>query len=112
MTLPITTTTVTVERRVGTADKWEPETPAVIYTAIPATIGPVTASDVQTSGGDQQAVDAVLHTNLQHVVGRLDTVTDLLTGDVYEVAWAYSRRGLGLDHWRAGLKRTDGISSA
>ena len=53
----------------------------------------------------------VLHVNPGVAVTRLDRVTDLTLGEVYDVLWVTTRIGFGLDHTRAGLRRVVGIGA-
>lgn len=108
MTLPLTTTTVTVEDG-DTPEPYEGTTWTTRHAAAPAHISsPSGRERVGDAGGER--IDAVLLCDVE--VWRGDRVTDAATGDVYRVAWVLERTGLGLDHTKAGLVRTTGEVTA
>lgn len=101
--IPLATTTITV-RTVDDAGADPTDAPTVSTRAsgAPAHIGSPNGND-QVLAGEQETVDAALQTDTQ--VGRLDLIDDETTGETWAVVWARFRTGLGLDHWRAGLRR-------
>ena len=101
---PLPTTTITLRRPAGADDDpTEAPTVSTVATGHPATIGSPSGSEVVNSG-ERELVDAVLVV-ADLAVGRLDLVDDDETGDTWQVVWSRQRRGLGLDHVRAGLRR-------
>jgi hypothetical protein len=112
VSLPFTTTTVNIETRTTSdGDRWETPTWMPVQSAVPATVSSPSPSDRSTSQGDQEQIDMVLHVNPGVAVTRLDRVTDLTLGEVYDVLWVTTRIGFGLDHTRAGLRRVVGIGA-
>lgn len=112
--LPIATTTIAVVRPNPSDEPYEtPGAPSTVATGVRAVIS-ISRGDETTAGGDQEVVyfrldcDPIAGVTLDHG----DRVEDLGTGEVYEVLWARMARGLGLDHYEAGLKQVDGVVSA
>lgn len=104
MTLPLTTTTITVADG-DTPEPYEGQTWTTRHADAPAHISsPSGAERVGEAGGER--IDAVLLCEVD--VWRGDRVTDAATDDVYRVAWVQARTGLGLDHTKAGLVRATG----
>lgn len=104
MTLPLTTTTVSIEDA-DTPEPYEGTTWTTRHTSASAHVSsPSGRERVGSDGGER--IDAVLLTEVE--VWRGDRVTDASTGDVYRVAWVTERTGLGLDHTKAGLIRASG----
>lgn len=109
--IPLATTTVTVTAHA------EPEPGAGITTStrasgVRAVIGSPSGTDVPGPGQGAERVDAVLNCDTVTGLAHTDRVTDDATGEVYEVRWVNRRRGLGLDHHRAGLVRVTGRAAA
>lgn len=103
----LTTTTITVERPAD-GDPYETATSTATEAAgIPAHIGSPSGREVDR-GGQLEAVDAVLLTEETLDLAHTDLVVDDVTGVRYRVAWVEARRGLGLDHLKAGLARYSG----
>ena len=100
--LPVATTTVTVLTH-AQADPYEAESWLPVSSGTRAVIGAPSGREGRASGS-AETVDAVLHADpveLDHG----QRVEDERTGDVWDVVWVQDRRGLGLDHVRAGLRR-------
>lgn len=106
----LTTTTVTVTRPTG-GDPYETSsgstTPA---TGVAAHISAPTGSEVD-AGGQLERIDAVLLAEPSLDLRHTDLVTDDATGDLYRVAWLRLRRGLGLEHLKAGLVAFHGAAA-
>lgn len=110
MTLPLTTTTVTIERVTEAAnDPTDAPTVSTVAAGVPADIGSPAGTD-QVVGGSRELVDAVLLVNPDVDLQRGDSVVDDLTGESWRLAWLRERTGLGLDHLRGGLQRVKGAA--
>lgn len=107
MTLPLTTTTVTLASRSSSDDAYDAAVWTTQATGLPAHIGPV-GSDGRQVGDGAEAHDATLLLNDGVSVARGWRVTDDLTAEVWEVAHVNERTGLGLGHVRCGLRRVSG----
>lgn len=116
MAIPLATTTITVERVVPDPDRDpmdpQPE-PTVIATGVRAHISTSTGSEAVGSGAEQSVTNFRMSCDpfdggLHHEA----TVTDDLSGEVYEVVWSVSRVGLDLDHFQAGLTQVSGLVSS
>jgi hypothetical protein len=109
MGVPLATTTVTVTRPKSGGDPYEDATVSEVARGVRANI--VTPSGIErTGGGAQERIDAVL---LCDPVAGLDhycIVTDDRSAEAWQVAWVRTRRGLGMDHVRAGLNVVTGGS--
>lgn len=108
MTLPLSTTTVTVRRPTAGEDRYETAsaTPTVA-SGVAAHVSSPSGAELN-AGGQQEQVDAVLLCEAGTDVSHYDEITDDTTGDVWTVAWTRQRVGLGLDHTIAGLRRVTG----
>lgn len=102
--LPVATTTVTLKDRTVTDDPWdEAATESTAARSVPAHLSSPSGREIQRTGS-QQVLDKVLTcevVDLTHV----QQVIDDSTGQPYEVVWVDQRKGLGLDHTVAGLRR-------
>jgi len=107
--LLISTTRVDVERpdEYGDDDPYEAQTWQPVVDNLAASIGSPTGRDQQVGGG-KEVVDAVMHTDARVVLAHGDRVTEPASGERWVVTWVQRRRGFGLDHQRAGLRRVDG----
>lgn len=107
MTVPLSTTTVTVTKPTP-GDRYEPAAGAsTLASGVAAHISGPSGLE-RIVGGQQSVVDAVL---LSDPIAELDaycTVLDEVTGAEYQVAWVTQRQGLGLDHTKAGLNKVVG----
>lgn len=104
--LPIATTTITVERPAD-GDPYETATSATESTGTPGHISAPSGREIDR-GGQLEAIDAVLLTSATLDLTHTDLVLDEGTGQRYRVSWVDVRRGLGLDHLKAGLARYAG----
>lgn len=110
MTLPLTSTTITVRRVTEAAtDPTDAPTVATVATGVPAVISSPAGTDL-VNGGSRELVDAVLLVNPGDDLRRTDFVDDEITGDSWRIAWLRKRTGLGLDHLRGGLQRVTGAA--
>lgn len=113
MTIPIATTTISVLRTTPNEldEPGDPQTPVIVASGIRAHISTSRGREAP-AGGDQEVVEFRLSCDPIEVdLTHFDQVQDEATGDVYLVAWARLRRGLGLDHHEAGLRQVAGVSS-
>lgn len=108
MTLPLTTTTITVQRPSAGVDPYEVDTYITVASGHPAVISRPSGSGLRV-GGDQQTISATLLADPVDI-RRYDRVTDEATGRVYDVVWSNDRYELGLAHTKAGLTFTDGAA--
>jgi hypothetical protein len=108
--LPVTTTSVRVERRNPQADAYEPADPQFVAEHLKATISGPGGSE-GLIGGSVEIVDARLHVDaLAPALVKDDVVVDETTGDTWRVVWRRIRIGFGLDHQVAGLVAVRGAS--
>jgi hypothetical protein len=111
MSLPVSTTTITVKRTALAADR-DPRDPApepsTVASGVPAVIGSPAGSEM-TDGGQRSNVFSELRCDPTDIDPSTDTVVDDATGQTYDVVWATQREGLGLDHTRAQLRATSGV---
>jgi hypothetical protein len=109
MGLPFLSNTVTIELATSdTGDKWEAPTYAAPVTGVDCIISNTDPQEVQTTQGNSQIVDTILHLERTVDINRGARVTDEDNGEVYQVVFVHDRTGLGLDRRRAGLIRKDG----
>ena len=108
MTLPLTTTTITVQRPSAGVDPYEVDSYQTVVTSHPAVISAPSGSGL-TIGGDQQTISAELLADPVDL-RRYDIVTDETTGRVYDVVWVNDRYELGLAHTKAGMTSTEGAA--
>jgi hypothetical protein len=108
--LPIASTTITVTRPVldATRDSYDPEPspPTTVATQVRAHISSPSGSEIQLGGSQavtQYRLDAD-PVDLRHI----DRVLDESSSILYEVLWAVSRTGYGLDHVEAALRLVEG----
>lgn len=104
MTLPLYTTQVKVERDPNTEERWAERNYTTVAESWPAVIGGPNATDNDSAQSSDQSVEAVLYLDNGRATQRLDRVTDLSTGQVYQVVAILERTALELDHHRAGLR--------
>jgi len=113
MSIPVSTTTVTVKRPTtdpGTQDPWEtPAGTSTLATGIRAVISPSSGSS--GAPGDTEVVEFKLVSDPTDI-DYLDQIVDEFDDKVYEVVWAITTPGIaGLGHTAAGLKRSTGLGS-
>lgn len=94
----------------GDGDPYETAEPSVVATGIDAHLSSPTGTEV-TRGGQLERIDTVLLAppgiGLQHT----HLWRDDATGETYRVSWVEVRRGLGLEHTKAGLARYQGAAA-
>lgn len=112
MSIPISTTTVTVLRVPGSAtrDPYDPEPAATTVAAgVPAHISTSYGRE-QQRGGSQSVTSLRLSCDpIPAGLLHTDRILDDKTGEVYEVTWAVARFGLGMDHLQGGLRQVSGV---
>lgn len=108
MAIFLPTTTITVKRPAADVDPDESETLTTVFTGVRAHISSPSGSD-RRSGGDQELVDAIALFDVVDVHHE-DVIFDDETGESWDVSWVRRRRGLGLDHMKAGLFAAKGAS--
>jgi len=84
-----------------------PPGPTVVSSGIRAHISTPRGRE-RTAGGSQEVVEFRLTcdpVDLRHT----DQVQDEQTSALYEVTWARTREGFGLDQTQAGLKQVSGV---
>ena len=109
MTLPLTTTTVTIEDIPPGVDPYDDQTYSVSGSGVPAVISGPSGTDVRI-GGDQQTITAILLCENTVPIHPSSRVTDDTTGRVYTVSWVNERYELGLGHIKAGLYEVTGAA--
>jgi len=101
----ITTATTTIAvLSITQAEPYEAAVPTTVSTGTRAVIGAPTGRE-STVTGSAENIDAVLHCD-PVTLGHAQVVRDERTLDEWQVLWVQRRVGLGLDHTRAGLRRT------
>jgi hypothetical protein len=102
--IPVATTTITITRP-GTVDgdPTEATTPTEVAAGVRAVIGSPTGREPE----GLERVDAVLTADVCDLANH-DLVDDDVTGDHWQVRWARTRLGVGLDHVTAGLVKVGG----
>jgi hypothetical protein len=108
MTIPVATTTVTVEATVE-AEPGEGRTTVTVAAGVRAVIGSPSGSERPAPGGGTSRVTDVLNCDpCPQLADNTCRVIDDTTGVEYEVEWVRHRNGLGLDHTKAGLVQNVG----
>lgn len=111
MAIPVSTTTITVERsdQDGTKDAYDGVSYSTVYSGVRAVIGSPGGAETN-EGGSSEDVSARLNCDpitLRHD----DRVIDEQTGETWLVTWTRRRIGFGLDHVVAQLRAiTDRVS--
>jgi hypothetical protein len=85
----------------------QPDAVAAV-TGVRARIGQPSGTE-QVAGGAQELINAVLWCDPIELTND-SKVLDESTGLMFEVAAVFQQRGLGLDHTKAWLRRTTGVS--
>lgn len=111
MTLPLSTTTIAVKRTAAGSDTdpyvvSDNTSDTTVATGIAAHISAPSGFE-RVAGSGQEAVEFRLACETA-AIGNNDRIIDLETNEIYEVIWAENRRGLGLDHTVAGLRKVTG----
>jgi hypothetical protein len=106
--IPLATTTVTF-RTVTETEPGEGRSTVVLETGVPAHIGAPSGRETFAAGGGASTVDAVCWSDPVDVTGA-DQVVDESDGQVWEILAVFNRRGLGQDHTRCQLRRTEGVA--
>lgn len=120
MSIPLATTTITVERRQAPAsddDPWDTadDTAADEFVPVAQAVRAVISvreRQQPTGPGDSESVTFSLQCDPCDLT-YLDQVTDDNTGQAYEVAWAVELQGVaGLSSVKAGLTTRKGLGQA
>jgi hypothetical protein len=108
MSLPFTTTTVTVQRPANTLQDSRVE-PAwtVVANGVPCVLAGVSGSEL---GRTQVSKNAAARFQPGTDVRSYDRLVDENTGDVFEAGMVQTRRGFGLDHVAVELHVTIGAT--
>lgn len=101
-----TTTTGSILRP-ASGDPYEEVATPVVATGLAAHLSDPSGSEVDR-GGQLERIDTVLLTQPDIDLRHTDLWRDDPTGQLYRVSWVQQRRGLGLDHTKAGLARYTG----
>lgn len=107
MTLPLTTRYVKIEAPTS-ADGGDAFATPTYETTVERTPAHIGAPTSENAGDRFASTDAVLYVGDTVPVPIDARVTDLGTGEVYAALWTASTIGLGLDHRKVGLRRSDG----
>lgn len=102
---PLATTTVTVLE----PGAHEPAEPATWTTLVEGVAGHLSSPIGLEALGVQEIVDYRLDCE-PVALDSTHRVTDDTTGETFEVVWARTRRGLGLDHTVAALRHVAGVA--
>lgn len=113
MSLPLATTTISVQRvtaDLSTVDPYEvTAAPETVASGVRAHIGDPSGSELVAGAAAQQDISARLDCDPIDL-HNTDVVVDDLTGETYEVVWTRARAGFGLDHTVAGLRQVTGAT--
>lgn len=103
--IPLHTTTIDVLRsdQDGTKDRLDPLTWSTVHPNVRAVISTPIGSE-RVAGGSSEDVSARLDCD-PVAIRHTDRVRDNTTGETFEVTWARTRYGLGLDHTVADLRK-------
>lgn len=105
----VATTTVTVERLAEGVDPYDAATPTERHSGVPAHISSPVGIETLV-GGNRTSIDARLFVDPAPALTTRDSIVDEATDESYRVVWVQRRRGLGLDHQVAGLRRVEGAA--
>lgn len=108
--IPLSTTTITVWRTTEDplVDPYDANSQpdASVATGVRAQISSPTGRE-RNIGGTQEIVEFSLSCDPVDLLNT-DQVEDETTHEMYQVVWVAQRRGFGLDHTRAGLRKVVG----
>jgi hypothetical protein len=109
--LPLTTTTITVQRLESGVDPYDNHdtTWSTVTTRQPATITSPSGFS-QLVGGHQQTVSATLYTDTDVDLRYEDRIIDETTNVTWQVKWVAVRYELGFGHLKAGIEHTAGAA--
>ena len=110
MAVPLHTTTISVLRLPTdpARDPYDPQpSPEVVASGVRAHISSPSGRE-RVAGGSQEVVEFRLSCDPVEI-RHTDQVQDEQTSALYEVTWARTRAGLGLDQTQAGLKQVTGV---
>lgn len=103
MSLPLSTTTITVQSTVE-AEPGEGRTTATVATGVRAVIGSPSGRERPAPGGGTSRITHTLDADpVPELADGTCLVVDEADGRTFEVEWVTHRVGLGLDHTKAGL---------
>lgn len=108
MSVLIPTTTGSILRP-GDGDPYETDTPTVAASGIACHLSSPSGREVDR-GGQLERIDTVLLAPVDTDLRHTDLFRDDADGTTYRVSWVEKRRGLGLNHTKAGLARWSGGS--
>lgn len=108
MTLPLATTTISVQTTAASGDPYEDAVVSAGAAHVRAHIGSPNGRE-RIVGGQKETLDAALDCD-PCAITHLNRIVDDVTGERFEVVWIKSRQGLGLDHMEGGLRRVSGGS--
>ncbi len=109
MTIPVSTTTISVFRPDASADTYESdEGPTLVANAVRAHIGSPRGRGSERGG--QQSTSSYRLTSDPVDLRHTDVVRDDFTGTFYSVVWTYRRVGLNVDHVSAELQLAEGAN--
>lgn len=113
MSIPHAETTIKVLRVPDDPmrDPYDPPPPPDTIAAGVRAVISTSSGRESTAGGSQSITELRLSCDpydggLHHE----DTVVDEHSGEEFDVVWSRHRRGMGLDHFAAGLKQVKGLS--
>lgn len=110
--IPLATTTITVTRvaLLATEDPYDPPTaaPETVAAGVRAHLSGPGGFEVQRGRSAQEDVAWRLSCDPCDLTNDCVVVDDA-TGDTFEVEWARSRSGLGVDHIEASLRQVAGV---
>lgn len=110
MSLPLMTSTATIERPAGDSDPYEMASVDTIASQVPAHVS-APKGDAAKVGGAKETIDVVIYLPAGQDVDRYDRIT--IDGETtYSAQWVIGRAGLGLAYTSVGAQRVEGAAAA
>jgi hypothetical protein len=110
MSLPIATSTYTLlSMSDPDQDSGDPITYVEVATGVPG-VSMFYSGTESVALGHRERVDVRIAIETSLSPEFFDKITDELTGDTWDIAWARQRIGLGLDHWLLGCLEITGTA--
>ena len=107
MTLPLTTTAVTISRATDNVDPYEDQLYTIVASGVRGVVSGSGGAGLDV-GGAQQILTGKLFLDQGADLRKADLVTDETSDEVWRVLWVRKRYELGLGHVVAGIELTEG----
>lgn len=109
MTLPLTTTSVTIQRPADGVDPYEDQGLTVVATGVRGVVSGSAGGGIDR-GGAQEVLTATLYVEQEADVKHYDIITDETSGQRWRAQWMRERYELGLGHKVVGLEAVAGAA--